>query len=308
MAINRTGLYVRRSAGGLFAVEDMAVSTGARFFVDSTTGADEAGNGTGPDNPVATIDYAMSLCTASKGDIVYVMPYHAENITGASGIACDVIGVQVIGLGTGNAIPKITATAAAGACTISVADVTLRNLRFIANFETGVTQTIAIAAGGDGTTLDGVQIRDTSATFEYLSHINVATTVTDLTIKNCDVVSLAGSLVSSILFAGTTSDVVIEDNHFFVDSSDSVINHSTGDSTNITIRRNVIANEDTGAAGYCIELKSTGTGIVHDNYMAYNKVDAEIGTGAAAWWFQNYASNTIAQSGLLDPTTAHAIP
>jgi len=286
----------------------MAVSTGARIFVDSATGTDAAGYGTGPDKPVATIDYGIGLCTASKGDIVYVMPYHAENITTATAIACDVIGVSVIGLGEGNAIPKITATAAAGACTISVADVTLKNLRFIAGFATGVTQCIAIAAGGDGATLDGVQIRDTLANTEYLSHVNVATTVTDLTIKNCDIVSLVGSLVSSVLFAGTTSDVIIEDNHFFVDSSDSVIDHSAGAAINITIRRNVIVNGDTGAAGYCVELKSDATGVVHDNYMAYNKVDAEIGIGGAAWWFENYASNTIAQSGLLDPTTAHAIP
>ncbi len=74
------------------------------------------------------------------------------------------------------------------------------------------------------------------------------------------------------------------------------------------MRRNVIINADTDAAGYCLRYKSDGTGTAYGNFFAYNKVDAEISVGAAAWWFDNKASNTIAESGLLDPSTAHAIP
>jgi len=308
MGIARSALFVQRHVGGLFAVEDMAVSTGARFFVHSGTGTDAAGYGTAPDKPTATIDYAISLCTASKGDIIYVMPGHAESITSATAINCDVAGISIIGLGDGNLIPAIAASAAAGALTVGAANVTIKNLRFKAGFLTGVTQGIAVAAAGDGCTLDGIQFRDTDATHEYLLHLAIATTVTDLRVKNCSFVTAAGSLAHSILYAGTSTDNVIEDNYFFVDSSDSVIDHSAGASTNLRISRNVIINADTGAAGYCIELKSDGTGVVNDNRLAYNKVDAEIGTGAAAWWFENYASNTIAESGVLDPATSHAIP
>ncbi len=95
----------------------------------------------------------------------------------------------------------------------------------LAAFATGTTTMITIAAAGDGCTLDGIQFRDTSATSEALIHISVATTVTDLLVKNCSFITAAGTLSNSILFAGTSTDCVIEDNYFFVDSSDDVIDH-----------------------------------------------------------------------------------
>lgn len=279
----------------------------ACFFVHSGSG-NASYDGLTPERALATIDAAIGKCTASRGDTIFVLPGHAENIATATAINCDVAGITIVGLGQGNLIPTISTTAAAGSITIGAANVTLRNLRLLAAFETGTTTMITIAAAGDGCTLDGLQFRDTSATFEALIHVSVATTVTDLLIKNCSFVTAAGSLTNSILFAGTSTDVVIEDNYFFVDSSDDVIDHLAAASVNLVIRRNVIINADTGAAGYCVRYKSDGTGVCHDNRFAYNKVDAEISIGAAAWWFNNYASNTIAESGLLDPSTAHAIP
>lgn len=304
----RTALFSQHQPGGVFTISNLEQHPGSIFFVNSATGTDGAGYGQNPDAPVATLDYAIGLCTASKGDVIYVLPGHAENLTLATSVNCDVAGVTIIGLGEGTLLPTFSTTAAAGSITIGAANVTLRNLRLLAAFATGTTSAITIAAAGDGCTLDGIQFRDTAATDEFLVHVSVATTVTDLLIKNCSFVTLAGSLTNSILFAGTSSDVVIEDNYFFVDSSDDVIDHLAGASTNLVVRRNVIINADTGAAGYCLRYKSDGTGVAYDNRFAYNKVDAEISVGAAAWWFNNYASNTIAESGLLDPSTAHAIP
>jgi len=279
------------------------------YHVDSGhENADDDNAGTNPNYPLATLDAGIGKCTANNGDIVLVSEGHAENITTATGINCDIAGITIIGLGRGNDLPTISFTAAAGSITIGAASVALYNIKLVANFETGVTAGITVAAAGDYCILDGLVFRDTSATFEFLLHVSVATTVTDLVIRNCSFVTLAGSLTNSILFAGTSSDCVIEDNYMFVDSSDDVIDHLTGASVNLVIRRNVIANADTDAAGYCVRYKSDGTGVCHHNLFAYAKVDAEIGVGAAAWWFENYGSNTIAESGLLDPTTAHAIP
>jgi hypothetical protein len=305
-----TKLFGRHQPGGLFAIIDKEIYPGNIFWVDSgnAAGSDADGYGQNPDAPFKTIDYAIGKCTASNGDVVIVLPGHAENITTATAINCDVAGVTIQGIGSGSLIPTISTTAAAGSITIGAANVTLRNLRLLANFETGTTTMITIAAAGDGCTLDGLQFRDTSATFEALIHVSVATTVDDLTVKNCSFVTAAGSLTNSILFAGTTTNLVIEDNVFLVDSSDSVIDHAAGKGTDSRFSRNVVVNADTGAAGYCLELKSDSTGVANDNRFAYNKVDAEISVGAATWWFENYASNTIAESGRLDPTTAHAIP
>jgi len=283
----------------------IGVVQGTIRWVDSGTGSD-SNDGLSTGAPFATIDAAISA--SSDGDVIYVFSGHAENITAADGIDCDVAGVQVIGLGTGNNIPTISFTAAAGSITVAAANVLLRNLRLVAAFDTGVTAGITVAAAGDGLTLDGIQFRDTLATTEFLAHIKVATTVTDLLVENCSFVTLAGSLTNSILFAGTSSNTVIRNNRFFVDSSDSVIDHLAGIPTNILIEGNFIVNQDTGAAGYVIDCHASGTGMAINNRGAYNKVDAEMTKGAAMWWCENYFSNTIAESGLLEPATSHAIP
>jgi hypothetical protein len=305
----RTPLFNRTQPGGVFTVSDVIEHPGDIWWVDSTIGVDGAGYGQNPDSPFATLDYAIGKCTASQGDVIYIAPAHAENITTATAVNFDVAGITVIGLKMGNLMPTFTATAAAGAFTVAAANVTIKNVKLLAGFATGVTQAIAIAAAGDGCTLDGVLFRDSTNNLEYLIHINVATTVEDLTIRNCSFIGLPGGTMSaSVLFAGTTVNTLIESSYWDVDSSDSVVDHSAGAATGLLIRRNTIINRDTNTAKYCIELKSDAYGCCHDNRMGYDKVDAEMGLGAGCFWFENYASNTIAESGLLDPATSHAIP
>lgn len=284
--------------------------SGNEFFVGSAiTGKTDAANyGTSPKSPLATLDYAIGRCTASNGDVIHVLPGHTENLTVATSIAADVKGITIIGHGNGSLIPTFSTTAAAGSITISAADVTIKNIKLVANFATGTTAGITIPATGLGCTLDGIQFADTAATSEFLVHVSVAAAVTGLTIKNCTFTTLAGSLTNSILFAGATTDTTIDNCYFFVDSADSVIDHAAAAAVNMVVRNCVVINADTGAAGYCLQHHADGTGVAHDNRFAYNKVDAEISVGAKVWWFNNYASNTIAESGLLDPSTAHAIP
>src|SRR4051812_7269513 len=104
----RSALFVQQQPGGMFAIEDSSRSTGKRFFVDSVTGTDSVGAGQNPDTPFATISFALTQCTASKGDIIYVMPGHAEAIAAAGTLACSVIGVSIIGLGNGSNRPSIS--------------------------------------------------------------------------------------------------------------------------------------------------------------------------------------------------------
>ena len=84
-------------------------TTGSVFFVDSNTGSN-SNDGKSPDTALATLDYAIGKCTASKGDIIYLMPGHAETTTA---IAIDVAGVSIKGIGRGSARPTITATTGA---------------------------------------------------------------------------------------------------------------------------------------------------------------------------------------------------
>jgi hypothetical protein len=291
----------------LYDFRALAQNTGNIWFVDSGMAA--SGTGLSPEDAVTTIDAAVNLCTASNGDVIFVMEGHAENLTAATSINADVAGITIWGLGHGNAIPVLTTTAAAGSITVGAANVTLKNLRMEAGFAGGTTAAITIAAAGDGCTLENIIMRDTVAGSEFLLHVTVATTVTDLTIRKCDFRGLVGeSMTNSILFAGTSTWATIEDTYIHVDSSDDTVDHLAGAAVGFLMRRCVVVNEDTTTALYAVRQKSDGTGVHHDNRFAYNKVDAEISIGAACWWLENRASNTIAEGTILEPAATHAIP
>ena len=307
----RTALFSRNQPGGVFTISDLEEHPGDIWFVDSgaTYASDATGYGQNPDAPFATLDYAIGACTASNGDVIYVMPGHAENVTAADGIDCDVAGIKIIGLGWGALKPTFSTTAAAGSFKVDAANIMVRNLRLVANFATGTTAGMTLTANATNLIVEDCDWRDTSAANEFLLHVTIPTGVGPCTFRGCTFVTAAGSMTNSFLFAGTSSSFTIEDCYFFVDSADSVIDHAAGASTNLRINNNTIINIDTGAAGYCIENKSDGSGVASRNLLAYNKVDAEVGVGAATWWFENYATNTIGtSSGVLDPAAGAAVP
>lgn len=127
--MGKTTLYVEQQPGRSFHVIDQAeVTTGNVFFVDDS-GTDSVGRGRDSDDPFATLDYAISQCTADQGDTIYVMPGHAETVTGDGGLGFDVAGVSVIGLGWGADRPTILVDGSTGAdIEVSADDFYIENL------------------------------------------------------------------------------------------------------------------------------------------------------------------------------------
>jgi hypothetical protein len=96
--------------------------------IDRSVGSN-GNSGTDPLQPFATVDYAVSQCTANKGDVVIVMPGHTETTTA---VGLDVIGVTVIGLGFGRNRPALTATTdATDLVNVSAANCSLQNIRLV---------------------------------------------------------------------------------------------------------------------------------------------------------------------------------
>lgn len=81
--------------------------------------------------PFASIDYAVGKCTASRGDIIFVMPGHVETVTAAAGLDLDVAGVAVIGLGQGSLRARVNFTTATTAdMDVDAANISLVNMLF----------------------------------------------------------------------------------------------------------------------------------------------------------------------------------
>ena len=206
---NRTNLFSRMQPGAAFTVADIVAHPGNIWFVDSgASGAsDGAGYGRNPDAPFATLDYAVGNCTASNGDVIYVLPGHAENLAADSAVDIDVAGVKVVGLGWGASRPTFTATATAGDFKLAAASVWVENILFLGGIDatTGIieigaadcvlkdceyrdstgqaTDVVMVIASADRCTIDGLVVNGASAAgCNSAISVNAAD---DLEIKNC---------------------------------------------------------------------------------------------------------------------------
>ena len=121
-------LYSKWNSGNMVIYPGDA-GPGDEYFVDSTSGA-STNTGESWEQALDTIDAAVSLCTASNGDKVYVAPYHTEDLAADSAIDIDVAGVSVIGVRVGRQMPTLDVTAVAGDCKLAAASCTLQNIRF----------------------------------------------------------------------------------------------------------------------------------------------------------------------------------
>lgn len=206
------------------------ITTGNVFFVDDS--GSNNNDGLSSEHPFADIDYAIGRCSASTGDVIIVMPGHAETAP-AAGIICDKIGVRIVGLGQGRNRPAITAYVAGVDCfSVTAASVTLENIRIIgaasctalidvaaADFsaincvlEHGAAPTTAvtIAAGGLRATFRGCTLRGT-ANGPASGIVLEAAAASDLKVEYCDFLyfTATGLDTAGISSAFTNKDLLI---------------------------------------------------------------------------------------------------
>lgn len=142
----KSALFARKQVGGVFTVVNETLTTGNIFYVDSgqtTTGGTTTAYGRSPDAPFTTLASAITASTASNGDMIFLMPGHAETTTA---IAANKIGVKVVGLGVGANRPVLTAsTAATDLVDITAASTAWENIIF-AGAASGCTALVDIAS------------------------------------------------------------------------------------------------------------------------------------------------------------------
>jgi hypothetical protein len=191
------------------------------LFVDSgatnALDADDGVHGHSFENPLATIDYAIGLCTADQGDVILVAAGHAETISGAAGIDLDVDDVTVVGLGVNDKRPKITYSAEASTFEINADNVTVRNLQFVSSKTGGTTVAIDIKTGSDYVTIEDCKFYETANTLELLTAITAEDKTDYITIRNCEFLNLAGGdNVAALLTEADEHDFLVVDGCTFI--------------------------------------------------------------------------------------------
>ena len=222
------------------------------------------GPGDTPERAYSTLDAAIGGCTADNGDVILMCEEHAETITGAAGIAQDVAGVRIIGLGVGRNRPKITfGTADAASWDVSAARCSIENVVLI-NARDAQTAMVNVSAAdvviqdcefmlGDGTTQAVLGILTTAGANRLIVRRNhMHGTVT------------AGCSAGIRLVGG--DGILIEDNVITgAFSTTGNIENITTAGTMWTIRRNHLLNRTADGNNLTINVHADTTGLIVEN-------------------------------------------
>lgn len=296
----KTELFVRKQPGGMFAVINEQYCPGNMYFVSSVTGTNGAGYGRNPDAPFATIDYAVGNCTASNGDLIIVLPYHAETVSAAAGLALDVAGITVRGVGKGAAMPTVTLdTANTADVDIDAAGITVENIHFRANF---ADIAAAIDVNADDFTLRGCRFSEVAVNMNAKIWVqDAAAGGSDrITIENCHCIDVDAANTHFVNFAGTGDGHIVRDNVLIGDWGTMCIG-GAGVVTNATITGNLISNAASDNDS-CINFAAAATGICMFNHACGGAAQANGITATGMAISQNYYGVVTEDlSAILDP-------
>jgi len=311
----KTALFSRKTPGGVWNVEDQSVSTGDRYFVGSgvTASSDAATHGLSPVMPFATINYAVGRCTASQGDIIYVMPSHAEEVVEASALDFDVAGIKVIGLGWGGTRPIVSLTTATTATVEFNADdmwIEIENIQFlggIADLAVGLD----IKTGCDNLTLKNCEIGGTSSGVDMLIGVSIEATNDRITFDHCLFKEPAGGEATAAIFAeGAFSNLLIESCTFWGDWKTATLDLDAAAITadGLFMRDCDVYNADASAGLFCTLNDGTVAHFIRCTTAVGKTGTPPIPTGddGDVTCVECYGTDLVGTSAILWPVTATA--
>lgn len=187
-------------------------------------------SGLTPEQPLSTVNKAISLCTASRGDKIIILPGHAETIADATTLVLDKAGLTIIGTGEGALKPLFSFSATSSNIPLSAANVTLKGIVILATIDSVVA---GITVSGANADID-IETRDTSAAIEFVSAIVTTTAASNIKIKARHRGFAAGNAMTRYIDIVGVTDAEI-DVDFFGIASTSVVDMRTTACNNIRV-------------------------------------------------------------------------
>ncbi len=246
--------------------------TGNVFYVGSAvSGATDSGaGGLTPERPYATIDFAIGNCTSNNGDVIFVMPSHAETLTAAGQCVFDVAGVKVIGWGVGTTRPTITfGTATTADVDIDAANVYISGLRFVSDVN---SLAVMLDVNAGNFTVENCDFI-TSSTKECMCFVDLATTVDDFIFRDCyfhqptDPAGSDGNASTGCFYFVDSENILIENCRFFGNFETSIFHNKTTAASELWIIDCYGSQLNTGVADIADILAATTGGMVRCSWM-----------------------------------------
>lgn len=277
---------------GTQLVDQTTTETTGRFFIvgkASLANISEikAMYGAYPDGSMVvytTIALAAAACVASRGDVIMLAPGHTESISSATALTLSIAGISILGLGTGSLRPVITLdTAATATINVSAANITFKNVIFVANFA-DIASVFTLTTAPEFAVI-GCEFRDTTSILNFLTIITTTVSVnSDGLVFNQNRLAILGTTAATtpIKVANTLSRITINDNFIVkaaLNNTSCVLAHGALVVTNLEMSRNKIFSSltDSATGGILITTSSTtNTGMVSDNYIKALDVAAAI--------------------------------
>jgi len=246
--------------GEVFYVSNSSVPT-----KNGVKGADTSSSGS-YNRPFASIDYAIGKCTASRGDIIAVLPGYTEDLATAGIIAMDKAGVAIVGLGAGSLRPQLTLSAADGSMIISAANTAVIGCDFIAGFAL-VVNAISITAAGTSASIEKCNFTESGTNLDYIDVVVLTTLVNDVSFIGCNFEM--GDVLADACIQGTDHDRLwIEDCTFYLQQARTTEQGmvAANDVTSSFMKNCSFANPD--AAAEMLDFAGTCTGIMRDTVFS----------------------------------------
>lgn len=267
---------------------------------------------------VSTLNAGLARCRSGQGDIVYVLPGHAESISTADFMSSLVAGTQIISAGRPGASNNPTFTwntTTAATFLLDVADVTLMGLTLVMGGADNVTAPITVT--GTGCTIAGCLINGgTTSALECAIPITVSTGANDCTIVGNRFTTTGGAVNTNCISVGAAvARTIITNNHFFTTLSSAtggVISVGAA-ATDLDIGWNRMRNfvED----GVGIRLADVAcTGMIYNNYFGGTDAGGTVanalkcvsfaGTSHLTRMFENRATDEDSGTGVISQAAA----
>ena len=256
--------------------------------------------------PFSTIDKAINIGKASRGDIIFCMPGHAETIPLSTTIGFDKAGIAIIGLGHGTLRPTLTMSAVASSLVFSAANQIFQNFLI----KTEHDNTIVLEVTGSNSQFVDIefQARTAATARQWVNCIDIggasANDCDNTVVSGCRFNSPDVGATDAIKLSEVSDGVIIENCYANGEFSVAPVHNPTGKvCTNLTVSNCSLKNVTTGQLA--LELVSACTGFLINNRYATDIAGAVGGVDPGACnSFECFGTDAVDVSGLISPVVA----